>query len=68
MGANWALFTAISTNGKGHSQHSDYLFENIRFEEQASTPPITVVVNWAAERSGKMYNAVKRKVPVLSVR
>jgi hypothetical protein len=46
MGANWALFTAISTNGKGVSQHSDYLFENIRFEE----PAALLGVSWEQAR------------------
>ena len=31
--APWSLFCMVSPNGKGKAKHSNYLFENIRFEE-----------------------------------
>ncbi|SOD99306.1 glycoside hydrolase family protein [Spirosoma fluviale] len=31
--APWSLFCMVSPNGKGQAKHSDYMFENIRFEE-----------------------------------
>lgn len=31
--APWSLFCIVSPNSKGQAKHSDYVFENIRFEE-----------------------------------
>ena len=31
--APWSLFCMVSPNGKGQAKHSNYVFENIRFEE-----------------------------------
>lgn len=31
--APWSLFCMVSPNGKGKAKHSNYFFENIRFEE-----------------------------------
>lgn len=42
MGAADALFTTLSPGGSGDAQHSDYLFENIRFE----SPAALLSVNW----------------------
>lgn len=42
MGAADALFTCLSPDGSGDGQHSNYLFENIRFE----SPAALLSVNW----------------------
>lgn len=34
--APWSLFCMVSPNGKGKAKHTNYLFENIRFEEPAA--------------------------------
>ena len=34
--APWSLFCMVSPNGKGKAKHSNYWFENIRFEEPAA--------------------------------
>lgn len=36
MGAGDALFTSLSPDGSGDARHSDYLFDNIRFESPAA--------------------------------